>query len=299
MLQAPSASPHAGVAGAGGERGRAFTQEAVAAAVQALHHPATPPATRKQADAFLIDFQRSREAWLVAPALCNEDPSADPEAEQRVFFGAMTLYRKIQTAYAELPVDRQTELRDMLVAFIIRLNDAAAARLRSGAKTGGPALIVLRRLALAYAALVIQSEYLTAEAVMGVLVNGAFGAPDGSRTVAMLEILTCLVEELNDRASHATSFRRSDFRRGLGSVAKDVLQALYNVLLPAGRDGNAVVVQSVLTCFAAWVRNVTISAAVVAASPLLPATFDALTANPALFDAATTTVQDIVDTFRE
>lgn len=278
-------------------------------AIALLFGDSTSHSQRREADTWLQGFQSSSEAWIVADAFLNDDPSTSKIAAQRVLFAALTLQRKIGTDFAQLPPGSLDSLRQTILAHISRFcrtvsvqiaNSPTSVFVGKGSSGGGDSPTILRNLCIAYASLLIQAGAQPALALRDLCLK--LPIPDGS--VALLEILRALPEELESRsykyrnlsAPIGASEALADMQRMLTMCAPDVLLLLLSIVKANAQTQYMSIYAGVFYALASWVACVKepIPAQLLAESGLLQACLEALLKFPQLFGSASLVLQEVI-----
>lgn len=214
---------------------------------------------RDLADKYLVTFQRLPVAWMVCDRLLMEN--SGPNSQSQHFFAAQTLHYKCreEVYVAQLPPDSLPSLRDSLMNHLTRFG--------SGDNSGNTPLIT--RLCMAIAALSIQMGW--KNIIRDVLDKVITARPDLSPV--MVELIQLLPEEASsDRLFLVDEDARSEFRECLCRESETVLQFLLQI----AQTSNAHQI-SVLRCLHSWIRHVSMSPTLLQTTPLIDATFQAIT----------------------
>lgn len=223
---------------------------------------------RQLADRYLTSFQNTAISWMVCDRLLQESDAPNNSQEsvlqhQRRFFAAQTLHTKCRTDVHELPPDSLPSLRDSLLNHLQRFASADAA--------------LPNRLAMAIAALSVQMGWFN---IVTDLLNNV------SNVLPIILILRALPEECaSDRLLLVEDNNRYVMRDHLVTAANIVLSFLHAQIQQHGKQ------QRVLQTLYGWIRYVPIHATVLAESPLLETTVQALTQHEFLEYAADVVVE--------
>lgn len=225
---------------------------------------------RSAADRYLTSFQATTVAWMVCDRLLQDSSASSnhPEAmrqQQRRFFAAQTLHTKCRADVYQLPPASLPSLRDSL------LN-----HLSLYATVGDVALT--NRLAMAISCLAVQISWVTI--VTDILQSTAVDVQ--KRTICM-QILKVLPEEtVSDRIVLRDENARYMMRDHLVTNASAAFQFFQSW------DGPPSKMYEVLY---SWIRHVPIKPMVLVESPLLEATFRAVTDESTMEIAADVVVE--------
>eukprot|EP00727_Mastigamoeba_balamuthi_P009326 m51a1_g5015 hypothetical protein (978) ;mRNA; f:273787-277527 len=236
-------------------------------------------ASIRQANDWLDAWQKSPGAWTVAEQLLR-DPNVNAT---EALFGAITLHAKARSEGHTLPPQDRTALRDALLGHIAR---AAPTR---KPRDGG-----LVRVACAVAALAVHMEEW--QDPVRYLIS-TYGSSLQTLRAALM-VLNALPEEGTSHRVSATRTRRDAFSRQLDGAAPDLLQFLYAWLTRAHEAGAtpeaaAALQGEILRCVSSWLHASRVSPAVLVASPMSLAAFEAL-AQPQLLEVAIDVVCEFV-----
>lgn len=105
--------------------------QTVLTALSIVYTAHSSPDQRQQADAFLIHFQTSAQAWTV----CDRIVSSPQSSHEAVFFAAHTLHTKCRSVdlVEQVPASAWPSLRDSLLQQLERQSQGTTARLLAGA----------------------------------------------------------------------------------------------------------------------------------------------------------------------
>lgn len=114
--------------------------EQISEALDVLYGTGTSPAMKNEANAFLLQFQRSKDAWGVIFPVFESQSSGNTMK----LFMAQTLRSKIQYDFGQLPEESIKSLRESVLALILNVNK------------GSPSNLIVRQLAISLAYLALQ-----------------------------------------------------------------------------------------------------------------------------------------------
>eukprot|EP00878_Enallax_costatus_P020398 GHUV01021558.1.p1 GENE.GHUV01021558.1~~GHUV01021558.1.p1 ORF type:complete len:515 (+),score=87.61 GHUV01021558.1:142-1545(+) len=201
--------------------------EQVVAAINALYR-SDDSKVRHEADRWLDGWQSSSEAWSVANAILH-NPSSDPEY---TYFCAQTLKTKVQRDYEELPLDSVPQLRDSLLALLIKFGK------------GQPAVRTQLCLAMAALAAHLPAAQWEEGGVLRWLMERFNGQDADIAMSCMLELLTVLPQEADSRKISCRPERRAAFAAELRAVIPDALNLLTSCLSQPGETVRGQVLES-------------------------------------------------------
>jgi transportin-3 len=229
----------------------AYTTASFCAALETLYNPMSAGTVAfRQADEFLKAFQQSDEAWAITNEIL-----ANPQAPGNAhFLAAQTLHAKLQQDWDLLPAELYGTIRETCLAHVDRYAGSAPA-LRS-------------QVARVVAVLVVQ--YVDWENPIPTLITAL--AKDQTALI-LLDILCEIPEECHSRRLVIHDDARSLARQKITACSSNMLTLLYQYLQATG--GSRDVQERVLKCFASW-GAFDFPSDELAASPLLPLTFEAL-----------------------
>eukprot|EP00124_Ichthyophonus_hoferi_P001661 Ihof_evm1s93 gene=Ihof_evmTU1s93 len=232
------------------------TVDQVYAALQVLHHDPDND-TKKQANKWLEQVQKSIYAWSLADQILQQDVSLEAN-----YFAAQTMRTKIKYFFWELPRGTYSSLRDSLLQHMLKF-------------ASGPAPII-RQLSLAMADLLCyMSEW---KGSVGDLLN-MFGQTPESIPV-LLEIMQELPEEVWDENLRLATSRIRALCSELDAYAAQVMELLIGSMeIPTLQEKS-------LKCFASWVRFGSFPDQLLVHSTLLSLPFDALRTSEPLAEAS-------------
>ncbi|KAI9502275.1 armadillo-type protein [Coemansia spiralis] len=249
-------------------------QQSVGEVINALNslYQGTNLAGREQANTWLEQFQKTKEAWTISDAILG---TAELGLEAKVF-AAQTLRNKIINDFAELGEQGALSLRDSLVNHL------------RNARNGPQPLIT--QLCLTLADLAVQ---------LGAWTNpfadmASSFLSDPASVSCLLEFLAVLPEEvLNERIMLSPDFFKQRSGELLTNTATDLIQLLVQCLQQA--DLKADTHTRVLVCFTSWLKNGEITLMMIQNTPLIELAFAALKADDdAVFDTAVDAVCGII-----
>lgn len=197
--------------------------------VQLVHNPLTSQEVRSQADRFLYEtFFRNESCWeiLIQILQTSQLPS------ELHFFAAQFLRTKMAKNFRQLPSQQLSSLQSLLLDLI---------------KPFAEAPIVLKQMGLAIADFSVQRP--DWEDVVKSLVSNLY--PD--HTLALLNILNCLPEEINSGRIPLAPPQKDAIKHVYQKCAPQVLYFLEKIWkeLPENDISNR---RLVLECFASWSR---------------------------------------------
>jgi transportin-3 len=220
-------------------------------AVQALQalYSSPDPATKKQADEWLVKFQQTPVAWQVVDQILSNDAAP----MQFRFFAAQTMRTKVQFDFFELPADSYGNLRESLLNHIDRFRAPESQPIHT-------------MLAIAVADLAIQMDNAGPE-VVEILFKRYGQSADSYAT--LLEILQMLPEEVMNYKLMTDTYKRKGSRERLQQATPQVIQFLLQLQCPVLQAK-----KKVLECFLSWIKLINIQsreeANVIAQNPLIP-----------------------------
>jgi transportin-3 len=91
--------------------------DSVLQALQALHSSSASPELRKQADQWLVSFQRSPESW----SLCADILQADASGSELLLFAAQTIRYKATRQLAQVTIDQLPAIREQIISSLLRI----------------------------------------------------------------------------------------------------------------------------------------------------------------------------------
>jgi len=262
------------------------------AALDSLNGADTAPATRHDADRWLIQFQQSSDAWRVAHQLLHQQGLP----EYTHYYAASTLYGKLLFHFGELrDATWRAQFKQSLRAALVSFSGSSKVR---------------TRLAMCVAALGVQLMALgewnecVQELITELMSNPA-------TSLMLLDILAFLPEECNNVRLRISQAGRAQAQVMLLQSCTRVMELLQQalattinmqilltpnegqgqVLLPASQAPQLALQEKVLRTFLAWIKasghaRRTMPAAFVAAPSALPSPTAAGTPNPAAAAAA-------------
>jgi len=210
---------------------------------------------RQLADRYLTSFQASTVSWMVCDRLLQDSsvashPMEVAQQQQRRFFAAQTLHKKCRSDVYQLPKSSLPSLRDSLVSLLHRY-----AMVRDTALTN--------RLAMCISALAVQMSWTT------IVTDLLVGSSEPHNRTVVVQLFKVLPEECaSDRLLLPDENVRYHMRDHLVSSSSAVFQFLQTWDGPSER---------VYEVFHTWIRHVPVRPVVIMESPLLEATFRALT----------------------
>ncbi|EJU01005.1 ARM repeat-containing protein [Dacryopinax primogenitus] len=232
-------------------------------------------AAKLRANAWLQDFQHTKDAWATSNALLLA-----PEAPiQWKLFAAQTFRAKATYDLSQLTPAERVNLRDMLLGAM-------------GAFAGGPRP-VLTQICLALAVMALQMPDWTG-AVSGMI--EAYGA--NARMVnALLDFLTVLPEVVGE--AHVPISPEEANQRAAALLTGNSAQVLQLLARYIKADGvTESIQQAVFECARTWITYGEINPLSFAATPLFDFAFRALS-DDALFDGAVDMICDLIHETQE
>ncbi|KAG5518556.1 hypothetical protein PMAC_002952 [Pneumocystis sp. 'macacae'] len=209
---------------------------------------------KEQANNFLEEFQKSKDAWTTTHAVLRDD-GASVEAK---LFAAQTLRNKINFDFHQLPSESLPSLRDSLLQLILLY--------RSGPKS------IMIQLCVALAGLALQM--LEWKDVMGDVVS-VFGK-DKSTWGCLLQFISVLPEEVDNKkcllSEEELKFRSKELLSdNLDKVLELLLLYVQNV------DVNSSINPLIFDCINSWLKETHLSSLI--STPLLDFIFASLSSN--------------------
>jgi len=251
-------------------------------ACRALYASGSDVTKRREANSWLVSFQRSVQAWpVLGRALAAEDGAVPLELQ---FLAAKMLRNKVKFDLAEQvdSVEGRSQLRESLLLQLQR--HFAGGRLKRA---------VVTQLCLAVAALAIQMEEwespikdLAAKLVI----------EDGSGALCFIELLQVIPEESESRIYSLSSTRIKRLREQTLERSGDVLNFLGQCSRSFGTQ-DPFVEEKIFDCFRVWISLVESPGNVVAQSPLIPRLFEILRQNGDLAKNAAVVVVDLLHSY--
>ena len=230
---------------------------------------------RREADAWLCQFQRQAAAWQVSDQLLHRD-GVDENVR---FFAAQTLHTKIRHDFSDLPPDAALQLRESLLQHLV-------AAIAAGRK------LELKKLRLAVAALAAQMNWQTfPEDILSAMQHLAPGAQQWELHVALLGVIEVVPDEAKSRRLDIDPTVRREYIFGLERLSGSILKFMESLMTAA--SANVSLQTSILRCMRGWVQHCRIPAELLVASPAFGASFTALDVED-LFDEGVETVVEIL-----
>jgi transportin-3 len=247
---------------------------------------------RQSADAYLTSFQTTSVAWMVCDRLLSLQNAPEDLAvqQQRRFFAAQTMHLKCRVAIHELPVDSLPSLRDSLVKHLQSYMADPAASSSAALTT---------RLAMCVAALAVQMKWSTVltDLLAPLQKGGANDAALELNRAVVLAILRVLPEECaSDRLLLEDESNRYIMRDHFvvnSAMVMDFLNSCMMLHAQNPTHQNAKSIQQVLSTLHLWIRYVPVEPVILAASPLLSASVQALT-QPSYLEVAADVVVEVL-----
>ncbi|GBE77835.1 ARM repeat-containing protein [Sparassis latifolia] len=234
-------------------------------------------ASLDQANAWLQDFQHSRDAWTTCNVLLLS-PDAPPAAK---LFAAQTFRTKVTYDLHDMTMPEDLfHFRDSLVMALERYHT-------------GPRTIIVQ-LCLAVSGLALQLPAWE-DPVQNMI--DKFG-PNPATVPALLQFLTVLPEEItsNTKIPVTDEEYRERAAKILTANAVKIVNLLSMYMQATGVT--AAVQAQIFTCLSSWLAAGEITASSLAQSPLLAFAFEAL-ASDGLFDAAVGVICDLIHETQE
>jgi len=244
-------------------------------AVQALQalYGSTDPATQKQADDWLTQFQQTAAAWKVADEILSR---ADTPVQFR-FFAAHTMRTKVQFDFYELPVNSHVSLRDSLLNHIEKFKAPDSHAIHT-------------QLAIAIADLAIQMNEAWPNPVQNLFEK--YGqTPESYAT--LLEIIQMLPEENANHKLMTDTHKRVASRERLEQCAPQVLQFVLTLQCPSLQAK-----KRVLECFLSWIKFTTLQPAEIAQNPIIPECIKYITEGGQFRDLSESATDIVIEVLR-
>lgn len=217
----------------------------------AINALSVPNETRNAND-WLISFEKSSEAWSASEQLLNEPPG------MYRFFGAKFLYSKIQKQSILLSEDSSNALLQVLVQYIIRMSQESPVEFN-----------VVRYLALGLSALLLQkNKEGTVHQILQWLNPIIASSP-----ITLLTLLTVLPEEVFNGQIDVAAEVRDSFVIQLTTSAQEVFKFLNYMWDSSSNDGTKI---KVIQCLTNWIDITEIPIAILLADPLTSKCVDQL-----------------------
>ena len=234
------------------------------------------PSQTIQANEWLVNFEKSSDAWTIADELLTI-----PSEAQFNFFGAKFKYSKIQKDFYQLNDSMVNEMLIKIVDHIIRLSNSPQLEIS-----------VCRYLCLSLAALAVQ---INQEGVILQILNwfNAIASTNPGKRI-ILELLIALPEECFNRQVDVTVETRDRFSQQLSTSVNEVFGFLYSLTETAANDE---VLSLMLKCLSKWIDHTTFPAMLLANHPLYHYTLNCLI-KESLFEPAADSVISAIQKFR-
>jgi hypothetical protein len=174
------------------------------------------PVTSKQADDWLISFEKSFHAWQTSEQLllCSNN---DPNDYTYQFFGAKFLYSKISRQFVQLDQDSANSLLPKLVQILV-----------SFSRSPGPVnKNAITYLCLAISALALQ---LNIEGIIHQILVWLNGLINEGKHSVILSLLTVLPEEVHNNRILINNATRSSYIQQLAGSSSMVMDFLASLL---------------------------------------------------------------------
>jgi hypothetical protein len=174
------------------------------------------PATSKQADDWLISFEKSFHAWQTAEQLllCSNNDLNDCTFQ---FFGAKFLYSKISRQFVQLDQDSANSLLPKLIQILVSFS-------RSLGNVNKNAITYL---CLAISALALQ---LNVDGIIHQILLWLNGLIDEGKHSVILSLLTVLPEEVHNSRILINNTTRSSYLQQLAGSSSMVMDFLASLL---------------------------------------------------------------------
>jgi len=246
------------------------------AACGALLSGSSSTEQRREADKWITEFQKSKEAWAVVDSILSREDVPVSLA----FLAAKTFQTKLRFDYHEqVAPQERVPLREMLLSHLSR---QAAPERRP----------VATQLALAVAALVLQmEEWDGAIKDLAARFGGQAQAESGN-PFFLIELLQVIPEEHAEGSLNLSAERRTRLTIEIYDCGPDVLGFLERCASQSGGDSGTLA--NILKCLRAWVSIPEIPGELLARSPLLPGLFNCLTEDSTQFDLAVNVLTSIL-----
>ena len=242
-------------------------------AVAVLYDPGVASAQRNEANAYLVAFQQTEDAWsCMDQVLSNSQCSCNAH-----FLAAQVLAKKMFFDFFQLPENSLESLRDALVKHLVNHSKR------------GP---VSTQLAKAIALLAIQAQQWTD--AIPFLFSHLSALPNCFP--CLLELLQMIAEEYEDRSLGVSKDRRICFRRHLDESTSSVVAFLLHCLENFGGEKSSAA--KAFKCFRAWIAFCSVPANAIAQSKLLECTFQALQ-DESLFETAIDVLVEVCYAYRQ
>ncbi|XP_048516795.1 transportin-3 [Dendroctonus ponderosae] len=246
-----------------------------------------PDKTEKEkASEWLLNLQKSVHAWTVADELLHQKPDLES-----CYFAAQTMRTKIHQSFHELPLEVHMALRNSLLEHISQINEATNT-------------VITTQLCLALADLILQMPSWQRAPLD--LINRF---SHQSYIWPLLEILTVLPEELDNRSVRLGENRRTEVLADLKHCAPTILEFLIHCCTVYGSSVNehTHIISRTLRCFTSWVYVKAIVLDGLSDSVVLNLAFDILDFKPhegkqssgALCDAATECICTVLQSLED
>jgi len=237
-------------------------------ALQALYS-SPDPATKKQADDWLTQFQQTPLAWQVSDQILSNNDTLT----QFRFFAAQTMRTKVQFDFYELPAESYGSLRDSLLNHIDRFRAADCHAIHT-------------MLAITIADLAIQMDSAWPNACSTLFER--FGQNPDSYTT-LLEVMQMLPEECMNYKLMTDTHKRDNSSERLKQATPQVVQFLLTLTCP-----NVQAKKKVLDCFLSWIKFTDLQVGDIAQNPLIPECFKYVFEGGELSETATDIIIEIL-----
>lgn len=201
----------------------------ISQALDALYSPTSTSDVKNQANAFLLEFQRSKDAWSVIFPVFESDQS-----EQSIkLFMAQTLRSKIQYDFGQLPAESIEGLRSSVLALIVASSSNS---------------LIMRQLAIALVYLIMQ-DFTWVNGVPQLIQQLSLNEKS---LLILLEFLRILPEEMIE--VEKTPLTTEEFELQTQNLLMnniDNVLFLLNDLTSKVQDTELKI--SILNCFKSWI----------------------------------------------
>jgi len=235
-------------------------RDTVVRAVHVLYVPGTSQDDRRQADEWLKNFQKSTEAWSCADELLR----TDGVATEVQYFAANTMRNKLRYDFQEVPAEARESLKVSLLGILARHKDSPSN--------------IQTQICLGVAELALQMEEWR-DSVKDLVTN--FGS-SMELLPALLQVLSVLAENAEDSIGDPAERVRLDQKMIQASVC--VMQYLHHWFPQT--SGHSRHRNSVLKCFARWIRFIDAKPEEIVASPIVVCSLGEALSDGELFESA-------------
>lgn len=216
--------------------------------------------TRRSAEEWLNDFKKSVHAWYITDQILHTDKN-----EQVLFFAAQTIRTKIQYNFHELPVDSHESLRNSLLDHLDILSQSSF-------------ITVQTQIYIALSDLIMLMN--SWENPVPEIIQRFTNPPD--RMNALIEFLTILPEEINNKRLKLGQNRRDELKTIFNNSSSYIIQFLEaslktyveNPELDAAKQNKKI--RLIYKCFSSWIEEKLVEPSMIASSQLFPYIFNLL-----------------------